>query len=235
MKESTIGANVRADQHRAEVTGARYDRQMMLEARARTRAVIRDLGSQIVPGMAEDEAVVLARRLLKQADMLRGWHGIHVRFGRNTLKPFGMPSEPGVILGQDDIFFIDIGPVWREWEGDGGDTFVVGSDPEMHRIASDVRAVFDAVRRRWIAEGLTGQLLYRSAVEEAELRGWQLNLDMSGHRLSDFPHAALHKGSLASTPFAPSSGLWVLEIQIRHPDKPFSAFYEDLLLDESTA
>jgi len=31
---------------------------------------------------------------------------------------------------------------------------------------------------------------------------------------------------------SPSSGLWVLEIQIRHPTLPISAFYEDLMLDK---
>ena len=75
----------------------------------------------------------------------------------------------------------------------------------------------------------------RVAVVESESRGWQLNLDMSGHRLADFPHAALHKGVLAEAPFSPSPGLWMLEIQIRHPVRPFSAFYEDLLLDPSDA
>ena len=54
---------------------------------------------------------------------------------------------------------------------------------------------------------------------------------MSGHGLADFPHAALHKGALAETPFTPSAGLWMLEIQIRHPKRPFSAFFEDLLLE----
>jgi len=28
---------------------------------------------------------------------------------------------------------------------------------------------------------------------------------------------------------SPSSGLWILEIQIAHPSEPFGAFYEDLL------
>lgn len=30
---------------------------------------------------------------------------------------------------------------------------------------------------------------------------------MAGHRLSDFPHNAIHKGTLAAAPYAPSSGL----------------------------
>jgi Xaa-Pro aminopeptidase len=220
---------------RAEAVGERYDRAMMLEARRRTRDAINAIASRIVTGMYEEDALQLTKRMLREAGLGRGWHGVHVRFGTNTLKTFGAPSDPGVVLGANDIFFIDIGPVWRDWEGDGGDTFVVGDDPDMRRIARDVRAVFDSVQQHWRDEGLTGEALYHTAVVEAESRGWQLNLDMSGHRLADFPHAALHKDALASTPFTPSPGLWMLEIQIRHPDRPFSAFFEDLLLDPADA
>jgi Xaa-Pro aminopeptidase len=216
---------------RVEAVGQTYDVEMMLMARGKTRQAMHEIAAAIRPGLVEEEAMELARRTLKAAGLLRGWHGIHVRFGANTLKSFGVPSEPGVALQKDDIFFIDIGPVWQKWEGDAGDTFVVGHDPDMHRIARDVRTVFDRVHARWRADGLSGEALYRHASDVALSLGWELNLDMSGHRLADFPHAAIHRGALAATPFAPSPGLWVLEIQIRHPELPFSAFYEDLLLE----
>jgi hypothetical protein len=58
-----------------------------------------------------------------------------------------------------------------------------------------------------------------------------LNLGAPGHRLGDFPHAVHKAGKLAVAEFQPSSGLWVLEIQIRHPELPIGAFYEDLLLE----
>jgi Xaa-Pro aminopeptidase len=217
----------------AEAVGAHYDVEMMLVARGKTRQAMRDIAAAVKPGMLEEEALEIARRTLKEAGLLRGWHGIHVRFGSNTLKPFGAPSEPGVALRDDDIFFIDIGPVWEKWEGDAGDTYVVGDDPDMQRAAKDVRALFHDVRAKWRNEGATGEALYQFAEKRAEEMGWKLNLDMNGHRLSDFPHAAIHKGALAAAPFAPSASLWVLEIQIRHPTRPFSAFYEDLLLEDA--
>lgn len=220
-------ACVRVEQER---NGARFDRALMLETRHRTRTIMQDVAAAIGPGMIEEDAVALMRRSLKAADMLRGWHGIHVRFGRNTLKNFGDASEPGVVLGENDIFFIDIGPVWREHEGDAGATFAVGEDAEMHRATRDVKAIFDATRARWQDGGVTGAELYRFAEAKAARLGWVMNLDMAGHRLSDFPHAVKHDGALLDTDYAPGDGLWVLEIQIRHPDRPFSAFYEDLLL-----
>jgi len=35
------------------------------------------------------------------------------------------------------------------------------------------------------------------------LPGWELNLDLSGHRLSDFPHAVIYDGPIVAS--APSS------------------------------
>lgn len=213
-----------------ERNGTRFDPALMLQTRERTRAVMHEVAALIVPGMLEEDAVALMRRTLKGQDMLRGWHGIHVRFGRNTLENYDHPSEPGMILGANDIFFVDIGPVWQGHEGDAGATFVVGDDPEMHKAAHDVKLVFDATHARWREDGLTGPELYRFAGREAERLGWVLNLDMAGHRLSDFPHAVKHDGPLLDADYVPSDGLWVLEIQIRHPVRPFGAFYEDLLL-----
>ncbi len=112
---------------------------------------------------------------------------------------------------------------------------MVGNDPEMLGAQRDVRDLFARARARWLSEGLSGKALYDFAAAEAQAMGWELNLDMSGHRLADFPHAVLHKGPLAEAPFTPSPGLWVLEIQIRHPDRPFSAFYEDILLADDEA
>lgn len=213
-----------------ERKGSAFDPAVMLQARERTRAAIARIAEGIAPGMTEEAGRAFARQVLKEAGMLRGWHGIHVRFGRNTLKNFGEPSEPGVVLDDDDIFFIDIGPVWRGHEGDGGDSFVMGGDPEKARAVRDVRALFSMARDAWRFQGLSGKALYAFLDRSAADLGWQLNLDMSGHRLSDFPHAMKHDGALADIAYPPMSGLWVLEVQIRHPERPFGAFYEDLLL-----
>ncbi len=214
-----------------ERLGAHYDRAMMLDVRRRTRRAIHDIAHIIHPGMIEEDATEQARQILKAAGLLRGWHGIYVRFGKNTVQPYGKPSVPSCVLGANDIFFIDIGPVWQKWEGDGGETFVTGNDPDMLAAKRDVRLLFDKVHEHWRAERATGEALYRFAQDEAQAMGWELNLDLAGHRLSDFPHSAISKRTLASVPFTPSAALWVLEIHIRHPTRPFGAFYEDMLLD----
>ncbi|MBW7945230.1 MAG: aminopeptidase P family protein [Sphingomonadaceae bacterium] len=214
-----------------EQLGPNYDWDGMMEARVRTRAAVEAIAAEMRVGMAEEEAGKIARRVLKDTGLLRGWHGIFVRFGPNTVKFYGEPSEPGAVLGEDDIFIVDIGPVWKKWEGDAGDTFVTGSDPEMHRAKRDVRVLFDRVAAKWRAERPAGTALYDYASAEAERMGWRLNLDLGGHRLADFPHALVHRGELKDAAFSPAPQLWVLEMHIRHPERRFGAFYEDLLLD----
>jgi methionine aminopeptidase len=143
-------------------------------------------------------------------------------------------SEPGVILGENDIFFVDIGPIFEECEGDAGDTFVVGDDPDHHRAKGDARAIWEDTRRHWFEQGATGKELYEFAVQAAEDRGWKLNLDLSGHRLSEFPHSAHYDGSIADVPYSLHPDRWVLEIAIIQPERHFGAFYEDLLLEDQS-
>jgi Xaa-Pro aminopeptidase len=215
-----------------ECVGRNYDRERMLSVRKMTLDAMDRIARAVKPGMLEEDAVAQGRKILKEMGLLRGWHGVRVRFGPNTLKAFRAPSEPGTILRENDIFFVDIGPVWQKWEGDAGNTYVVGTDTEMHRCKRDVRVLFDRVQAKWRADSLTGRELYDFANAEASSMGWELNLDTSGHRLAEFPHEALYSGSLRAVNFAPTTDLWVLEIQIRHPERQIGAFYEDLLLDQ---
>jgi hypothetical protein len=61
-----------------------------------------------------------------------------------------------------------------------------------HQAAHDVWALWDDVREQWFTTGMTGPALYDYAVARAKDMGWELNLDLSGHRLGDFPHEALY-------------------------------------------
>jgi Metallopeptidase family M24 len=216
-----------------ERVGPTFTTERMLDVRINTRAAIHEIAAAVKPGMVEEDAVDMAKKILAGKKMLRGWHPVYVRFGTNTIKTFGAPSEPGVVLGDNDIFLIDIGPVFEQWEGDGGDTFIVGNAPEFSRCAQDARTLFHRVRRQWLNERVSGKRLYEYAAAEAVKLGWVLNMDLSGHRLSDFPHAAVYDGPLADVEFSPSPLLWVLEIHIRHADQPYGAFYEDTLLEDA--
>ena len=217
-----------------EAVGANFSVARQLDVRARTHKALRQIAANISPGMVEEDAAAMARDVLGTMEMRKGWHRVIVRFGPNTTKDFEAKSDPGVVLGEQDIFFIDIGPIYGDTEGDAGETFVVGDDPEHHKAKHDVRALWDDVRNLWRDKGLTGTELYDYAIKSAQERGWVLNLDLSGHRLSEFPHEAHYDGSLADADLHPKANLWVLEMAIRHPTRPFGAFYEDLLLDDQS-
>lgn len=221
-----------SDRETLEATAETVLPLQILDVRTRTRAALREIAGRITPGMSEESGRKLAATVLREAGLRKGWHKILVRFGQNTTKNFEDPSTPGVALGDNDVFFIDIGPIYEGCEGDAGDTFAVGDDPEMIKAAEDVRSIWTATRQRWLEAGLTGMALYQFAEETAHQLGWQLNLELTGHRLSEFPHDAHYDGTLDKVDFRPSDLRWMLEIQIRHPQRDFGAFFEDLLLED---
>lgn len=99
----------------------------------------------------------------------------------------------------------------------------------MKACAAAAETIFREVEAHWRATGDGGTALYDYAAARAAAHGWVLNLDIKGHRVSDFPHAIYKAGSLGHFDARPEKDLWILEIQIAHPSRPFGAFYEDLL------
>lgn len=223
-----------ADLSTLEGTGVSFDLDQLMAVRARTRKAVHLIAEQLTPGMSEEQAKEVARATLSSLEMRRGWHHIIVRCGPNTTKDFMARSEPGVVLEDNDIFFVDIGPVYGAYEGDAGDTFVFGDNPAHLKAKQDVRQIWEIVREKWFTDRVSGVDLYQFATTAAGDFGWKLNLDLSGHRLSDYPHSVHYDGPLAEVGFTPNANLWVLEIAIVHPDGSFGAFYEDLLLEDQS-
>ncbi len=221
-----------ADQspHPREVTGPAYTIEAMRKAQAQSWRALHAMAAAFSPGMCEREAIALGNEVLRDHGLTQAWHPLLIRFGADTLKVFSEPTDGSTVLGEDDIFFIDMGPVLDGHEGDAGATFVTGSDPEMAACAEAASTLFERVRTIWQHGEVGGIALYEAAAREAEAMGWLLNLDIKGHRVSDYPHRALPPGGqLGTFDAVPGAGLWILEIQIRHPTRPFGAFFEDLL------
>ena len=217
-------------QYAKEAVGAAFDLEAMRYASKQSWRGVEQMVAAFKPGMRESEATALGRKILDDLGMERIWHPLHIRFGTNTTKKFNEQSEGDVELGDDDIFFIDIGPVFRGHEGDVGATYTTGNDPEKAACAAAAKTLFDDVSRVWRDDKLTGPALYDYADRRAKEMGWVLNLDIQGHRVSDFPHSIYKAGDLGKFDGIPAPGVWILEIQIAHPNKSFGAFYEDLLI-----
>lgn len=213
-----------------EAVGAKFSAAAMRRAQALTWEAAEKIAALIKPGMRESEAITASKALLDTLGMDRIWHPVLIRFGKNTLRTFGERSNDDPVLGEDDIYFVDIGVVFGAHEGDCGFTHTTGTDAEMQRCADDAKRLFGIVQDHWRTQGVSGQALYEFAKQQAGAMGWVLNLDMKGHRVSDFPHAIYKAGKLADLTDTPSGGLWILEIQIAHPTRAFGAFYEDLLV-----
>ena len=131
----------------------------------------------------------------------------------------------------DAVGRLDVGRLRDDYTRQGSflylDAFL---PPDAHaKLADAARTLFDDVKHHWQTTGAGGTALYAYAERRATELGWRLNLDIKGHRVSDFPHAIYKAGDLGDFDAYPDAGLWILEIQLAHPTRPFGAFYEDLL------
>lgn len=212
-----------------EAVGTSFDPEQLLHARERTWTALHGIRERMRPGITEEEAKAEAMEVFQALGMERLWHPVLIRIGSNTTKTYRERSEP-VRLGENDIYFIDLGLVFKGHEGDAGDTFVMGHAPEKQACADAARELFHLTAAAWRQQGLSGEALYAFAEERAQAMGWRLNHEIKGHRVSDFPHAVHKAGDLGEYGERPSDGLWILEIQIAHPTEPYGAFYEDLLI-----
>ncbi len=170
------------------------------------------------------------------------WHKRIVRSGANTLAIFS-DNPPILTIGDDDIVFVDIGPVFEAWEADVGRTYAIGHDPLKQALVRDQPVIFEAVKTWYLAHPeATGAELYAVAVAESEARGWRFAGEIAGHIVAEFPHARVpgekfhgHIRPENPTKMREPDGLgrerhWILEIHLAEPGGAFGGFYEKLLV-----
>ena len=196
----------------------------------------------IRPGVAESE---LNQEIYDLAQEMFGistyWHKRIVRAGRNTLAPYD-ENPPDLTLGSDDIVFLDLGPVFEEWEADFGRTFVLGSDPMKLKLRDDIGTAFLEGKEYFKSHpDITAAELYRYAQKLARHYGWEYGGPIAGHLLGQFPHERIpgDKVTLYVHPDNPNrmrgrnaEGLerhWILEIHFVDRARQIGGFYEELL------
>lgn len=213
-----------------ETVGAGFQIDLLQRARDLTLRVIEEAARKIGPGTSELDAKKIIQDIQTALGGEKNWHPPQIRFGVNSILGFGEKGEENVTLRSEDIYFLDLGPIFQGHEGDVGRAFALGSNPEHARCCRDVEAIWHEVRNHWSEHGVTGAQLYAFATEAAKKRGWELLISKAnGHRIADFPHAAKARGSIEEFPSKPAPDRWILEIQIRHPSEKFGAFFEDIL------
>ena len=169
------------------------------------------------------------------------WHKRIVRAGRNTLAPHD-ENPLDLMVGEDDILFLDLGPVFEEWEADFGRTFVLGSNPVKLKPRDDIaRAFADGKKYFQDHPDVTGVELFQYAEKLAAQSGWEFGGAIAGHFIGQFPHERIpgDKVTLYVHPENPRRmrGLdangrerhWILEIHFVDRARQIGGFYEELL------
>lgn len=196
----------------------------------------------IIPGKSEKE---LNEEIFKLADELFGikkyWHKRIVRSGVNTLVPYS-ENPPDLIIQDDDILFLDFGPVLEDWEADFGRTYVIGNDPYKHQLKKDIELAWHEAKA-WFDKQttLTGAAYWEYIVELARKYGYTYGGQLAGHLIGHFPHERLeadnyglyvHPGN-PNDMFLPDGNgnkrEWILEIHFVDGERQFGGFFEQLL------
>lgn len=212
--------------------GPAFNLEKLFRARETARALTHELAASLRPGMTEADAHRIYKELSQKHEIQKQWHPAKLRMGPNTLKTFREESLP-YVLQDEDIFFVDIGPVIEGHEADYGDTFTIGSEFGHKHIAEAARKVFREVGAFWIEKRCGGHELYEFAKAAARKAGYELNMNSDGHRIGDFPHHVHFKGGLPEITEEIIPNAWILEIHLADPSGKFGAFFEDILTDES--
>lgn len=171
----------------------------------------------------------------------RHWHKRIVRSGINTLETF-RGNPPDRQLSEDDVVFLDFGPIFEEWEADFGRTYVLGDDPRKLELLDRLPEVWLAGREFFRSEPeVTGEQLYDFVVTTSREVGWDFGGIIAGHLVGEFPHEKIDGEDIESY-VAPGSTRpmrrkdragndchWILEVHLIDRDRGFGGFYEELL------
>jgi len=196
----------------------------------------------IRPGQTELQINEAIYKLAEQTyGITRYWHKRIVRAGRNTLAPYD-ENPPNLTVADDDVVFLDLGPVFEEWEADSGRRYAVGEDLLKRKLCRDIEEAF-AKGKRYFHEhpDINCAELYQYACQLATERGWEYGGPIAGHLIGVFPHEKISgdKITLYVHPNNPNrmrtldaSGRkrhWILEIHFVDRSRQIGGFYEELL------
>jgi Xaa-Pro aminopeptidase len=217
--------------------------QQLLQAQIRAQALFEEVAASgmIREGKTEsrlsDEIFELAR---ERYGVRRHWHKRIVRSGPNTL--FGYYDEcPDRQLAADDVVFLDFGPVFDGWEADFGRSYVIGNDPDKHRLVKDLATAFRRGKDLYeTSTDLTAGQLYDYVAQLAQTAGWTFGAPTAGHLVGEFPHERsadtkrfqIRSGNpqrLREPDAAGQQRHWILEIHLVDRVRQFGGFLEELL------
>lgn len=214
------------------------------DAQQRAEALFREVEARglvragIPESLLNQEIYNLAKQMFGATNY---WHKRIVRAGPNTLAPYA-DNPPDLRIAEDDILFLDLGPVFEEWEADFGRTFVLGNDPHKLKLRDDVGRAFAEGKQFFRQHAqITARELFEHACRLATRYGWEFGGPIAGHLIGQFPHERIaddkvtlyvHPRSALPMRSLDEKGAlrhWILEIHFVDRQRCIGGFYEELL------
>ena len=215
----------------------------LAEAQRVAMRLFERIGQDLIrPGVTETQLTrEIAELGKREFGIQTHWHKRLVRAGPNTLAIYNQ-DPPERVLGDDDIVFIDLGPVLERWEADVGRTYVLGDDPHKRRLRDDAERAF-AAGKQFFREhpDVTGAELFAYLQTLAAQAGWEFGGVIAAHLVGEFPHKTLPENATSGVADANHHermrGLdslgrerhWILEIHFVDRARGIGAFFEELL------
>ena len=218
--------------------------QSLREAQRKAEALFAEVaGSGMIRGgKLESELSTEIHALAKSRfGLRRHWHKRLVRSGENTLLTY-YDEALDRRMQDDDIVYLDFGPVFEAWEADFGRTYAIGADPLKHKLVDDIAAAFRRGKDLYQnTPTLTTGALYDYVAGLAAPAGWEFGAPTAGHLIGHFPHERMvsdpSRFSIRSGNDLPlrepdENGRlrhWILEIHFVDRARKIRGFFEELL------
>jgi len=170
------------------------------------------------------------------------WHKRIVRSGKNTLLPY-KENPPDLTFREDDILFLDFGPVFEDWEADLGRTYVIGNNEKKRKLCRDVEDAWWKGKAYYDQNSshLTGAQFYQFTKELALSYGWEYGNEHCGHLIGNFPHEKIvgedrinyiHPDNHQLMSEKDQNGndrFWIYEIHFVDRENEIGGFFEQLV------
>lgn len=192
----------------------------------------------ITEQQASDQIFELAKN---EFGVTSHWHKRIVRTGINSVLPYKADPEDRTIE-HNDLVYLDLGPVFEDFEGDIGKTYLLGNDSDKLRLVEDLHIIFNQCKQYYLEHpAQTGAEFYDYIVSQCNAAGWNYGNASAGHLVGEFSHIAIY-GKLPSYTIYPENHeamntptpdgkdkYWILEIHLVDKQGRYGGFYEDLL------
>jgi Xaa-Pro dipeptidase len=197
----------------------------------------------IKPGLTELELNTLIFNLAFELfGIKKYWHKRIVRSGKNTLYPYN-ENPPNLKITDNDIVFLDFGPIFENWEADYGKTYVLGLDSKKTKLMNDVEMAWHegSMFYNKHKHEITGQEFFNYTIELCEKYGWKFGNEHCGHLVGNFPHQKImgekllnyihpqNHQKMSHHDILGNERYWIYEIHFIDEENQIGGFFEQLL------